>query len=167
MDNKLLRAVMDGHNGVVEDYINKGCSVSAQDVDGCTPLMWASRKGYFHMVRTLLHFGASVHDRNHAGETALVRTIFLLLLEATYKHRQRHRTLPHFLAYVHVHSTGLVTMANWRLVVCFWIMAQIYMPRTIVDIRLVRAKLRPMTTLPIPCKCTNRNRIDGHWTMSN
>lgn len=66
-------AANNGHRGVVERLLATGSDVSIQAVDGCTPLMDATKQGHVDVMRTLLRTGDSsqVSITNKEGDTPL------------------------------------------------------------------------------------------------
>lgn len=46
-----------GQESLVWDLLGSGAQVNAVDKDGCTPLMWAARKGFAEVFALLLAVG--------------------------------------------------------------------------------------------------------------
>jgi hypothetical protein len=58
--NVLLRAAKSGYHAKVDQLIEKGVDVNAQDEFGWTALMWASHEGHADVARSLIDAGADL-----------------------------------------------------------------------------------------------------------
>jgi len=58
---------------IIKKFIDKGCEVNVQNVDGETPLHRAASKGNEVMIRTLIKAGGDIDITNNDGETPLNR----------------------------------------------------------------------------------------------
>ena len=56
---------------IVEELLEAGAEVNAQDEDGATALMYAARDAGLGVVDVLLDFNANVHDKDKKGHNAL------------------------------------------------------------------------------------------------
>lgn len=84
-------AVGSGNYAMIRYLHSIGADINAEDVNGNTPLEWASGRDYYglEMMRLLIQLGANVNARNQAGKTILhlcvqyerFYSIFLLLLK--------------------------------------------------------------------------------------
>jgi len=69
----LMRASKDGNIRLMEDLIYSGANINAQDNDGWTPLMFASRfQKNEKAVSLLIKKGADIKKKNNYGMTALI-----------------------------------------------------------------------------------------------
>jgi len=68
---RLHSSAKSGEYANVEILVEKGVDVNAQDNDGDTALMTASRGGYLDVVQLLIDAGVDVNAKNDSGETAL------------------------------------------------------------------------------------------------
>ena len=68
----LMRAVREGQVATVQDLLDKGADVNANDRDGGTPLMMAAIFGRDKIAQMLLASGADVNARDGEGKTALM-----------------------------------------------------------------------------------------------
>ena len=65
-------AVAEGDLSTLQELIERGCSVDAQDQDGATALLMAAGDGDNSMVKLLLERGASVDLPSNSGQTPLL-----------------------------------------------------------------------------------------------
>ena len=66
---------IQNHVGIVEYLLNKGATISAQDISGATPLHEAIRYGNIEIARLLLNAGANVNAQDNMGKTPLLLII--------------------------------------------------------------------------------------------
>ena len=67
----LMRAAANGHEGVCDLLITRGCKLDMQDEDGETALMKAARNGHIPTVIYLIEAGCDYSLRNKSGKSAL------------------------------------------------------------------------------------------------
>ena len=71
LSTPLHHACYNGNSAVVKILLDQqGIKLNTIDVDNCTPLMWAARKGNGEIVGLLLKAGADPSIKNKNGETA-------------------------------------------------------------------------------------------------
>ena len=58
-------ASQNGHKDVVKLLVEKGAYVNCLEVNGMTPLHWASHKGHREVVKLLIDHKAAVNDQNN------------------------------------------------------------------------------------------------------
>ena len=73
MDHGLRGAAFDGQTEEVSWLLAEGGDVTAQDINGDTPLMIASQEGHEDVTQLLLEAGASLDQPYKDGHTALRR----------------------------------------------------------------------------------------------
>lgn len=71
----LVRASYLGHLDQVKNALNTGENLDIQDINGQTPLMISSRRGFSEIVEVLIHAEAKVNVVDREGTTALMEAI--------------------------------------------------------------------------------------------
>jgi serine/threonine-protein phosphatase 6 regulatory ankyrin repeat subunit B len=69
---KLIAAGLTGQISIVEELLDKGVDVNAENDDGVTALMAASLNGHEEIVNKLLNRGANIHLQDRNGWTSLM-----------------------------------------------------------------------------------------------
>ena len=69
--NALHAASYEGHDKIVQIWLDRGAEIDARDVSGRTALQIASSEGHNQIVEMLLDRGANVNARDDSGNTAL------------------------------------------------------------------------------------------------
>ena len=65
-------AALNGQTGQVMSLLGSGIPVDTLDIEGRTPLMYASFNGYTELIKKLLDKGANVNLQDSYGRTALM-----------------------------------------------------------------------------------------------
>ena len=68
-------AIMPESLPLLQTLFEKGANIQVRDARGATPLMQATRVGYWHSVQYLLEHGADVNARDEKGRTALIEAV--------------------------------------------------------------------------------------------
>jgi ankyrin repeat protein len=65
-----------GQHDIVKFLLDLGVDVNTKNVDGSTPLHYATRSGFVAVIETLLSRGARINAKNNAGWTALFMALY-------------------------------------------------------------------------------------------
>ncbi|MFA7675224.1 MAG: ankyrin repeat domain-containing protein, partial [Endomicrobiia bacterium] len=69
---RLLNTAVDINNiDIIRFLLEKGARLNTKDINGMTPLILASYKGYFDIAKLLLDNGARLHSNDNRGFTAM------------------------------------------------------------------------------------------------
>lgn len=75
--NDLFKAVESGNIQIVKNYVNEKQDVNIKNNSGDTPLMVASLRGNYEIVKLLLEAGANINEtESQCNETALYMAVF-------------------------------------------------------------------------------------------
>lgn len=72
LENTILSYVEQNDINGIKKVIREGGNINVVDENLYTPLMIASKKGYFDIAKLLLDAKASINNQSKTGETALI-----------------------------------------------------------------------------------------------